>query len=55
MASDWQAAVLPANKMPVVKIVVNLNGIKNENFVLTQALVKFVLDKSILYWNKPVT
>ena len=37
MASDWLAAVLPANQMPGLKIFVNLHGFQHGNFLVTQA------------------
>ena len=37
MASDWLAAVLPANQMPGLKIFVNWHGFLHGNFFITQA------------------
>ena len=36
MASDWLAAVLPANQMPGLKIFVNLHGFEHGNFLVVQ-------------------
>ena len=37
MASDWLAAVLPANQMPGLKIFVNWHGISHGHFLVTRA------------------
>ena len=37
MASDWLAAVLPANQMPGLKIFVNQNAFQLGNVLVTQA------------------